>query len=105
MSFTYQPYDWSEDAFLKTHQFIQNNADATFFYFDDGVPWTEALNGTPFHEKVNSDISAKSEQAKKNDKIFVGVNFLVKDRASLASYWATEDSMLPPEGWSQKIPR
>ena len=102
MSLTYQPYDWSEDAFSSTHQFIQNNADATFLYFDDGVPWPEALNDISFHENVNSDIATKSAQAKKNDKVFVGVNFLGKDRTSLASYWAQEDSMTLPDGWSQK---
>lgn len=102
MSFTYQPYDWSEDAFSKTHQFIQNNADATFFYFDDGVPWPEALNSSPFHENVNAHIKEHTKQTKKNDKVFVGVNFLGKDRTSLASYWGQEDSMPLPDGWSQK---
>ena len=102
MSFTYQPYDWSGEAFSKTHRFIQNNADATFFYFDDGVPWLEAINDISFHENVKLDIAEKAEQAKKNDKVFVGVNFLGKDRASLASYWAQEDSMDLPEEWAQK---
>ena len=102
MSFTFQPYDWSKEAFSDTHQFIQNHADATFLYFDDGVPWPEALNDISFHENVNADIALKSVQAKKNKKVFVGVNFLGKDRRSLASYWAQKDSMPLPEGWSQK---
>lgn len=102
MSMTYQPYDWSDEAFDETYRFIQKNADATFFYFDDGVPWSEALNGTPFHQNVNADIEEKLLQAQKSDQLFVGVNFLGKDRSSLASYWAKEDSMALPENWAEK---
>lgn len=102
MSFTYQPYDWSEDAFSNTGQFIQQNADATFLYFDDGVPWLEALNDVSFHENVTADIQEKAELAQNNEKVFVGVNFLGKDRTSLASYWAQEDSMPLPKNWASK---
>ncbi len=102
MSMTYQPYDWSDQAFADTHAFIRNNADATFFYFDDGVPWPEALQEKPFHDNVEADISAKAKQAKNNKKTFIGVNFLGKDRASLAAYWAEQDSMFLPENWAQK---
>lgn len=102
MSFTYQPYDWSEEAFSYTSQFIQSNADAIFLYFDDGVPWVEALNDAPFHKNVHATIKERTELAKYNDRVFVGVNFLGKDRSSLASYWAYEDGLPLPENWSQK---
>lgn len=102
MSFTYQPYDWSPEAFSDTHSFIQNNADATFFYFDDGVPWIESLNRDAFHENVSKDIHSKAKEAKKTRQVFVGTNFLGKDRATLAPYWKEKDSLELPDAWAQK---
>lgn len=102
MAFTYQPHDWSEDAFKKTYDFIQKNADGIFLYFDDGVPWPEALSGKPFHENVEADLNKKAEMVQKYKKTFVAVNFLGKDRASKAKYWAEEDSTALPDDWKKK---
>lgn len=102
LSFTFQPHDWSEQAFEETHSFIEKNGDMIFHYFDDGVPWQEAFQGSEYHKNVESQLNHRIEYLNRRKKIAVGVNFLGKDRISLASYWGETDS-LPLRGkWTSR---
>lgn len=101
LGFTYQPYDWSDSAFEKTYSFIANNSDIISHYFDDGVPWEEALIAKQYHNNVVNQINTRVKHIGNNQKVLVGVNFLGKDRRSLAAYWEREDS-LPRQGkWAK----
>ncbi|MCG7893313.1 MAG: hypothetical protein JAZ12_02555 [Candidatus Thiodiazotropha taylori] len=100
LSFTYQPYDWSETAFEDTVSFIDTHSDMVFHYFDDGVPWEEASKDSKYHENMESLLGKRVESITDNQKIAVGVNFLGKDRSTLAAYWGAEDSLPRPGKWN-----
>ncbi|MCG7908887.1 MAG: hypothetical protein JAY82_03840, partial [Candidatus Thiodiazotropha taylori] len=100
LSFTYQPYDWSETAFEDTVSFIDTHSDMVFHYFDDGVPWEEASKHSKYHENVESLLGKRVESITDNQKVAVGVNFLGKDRRTLAAYWGAEDSLPRPGKWN-----
>ena len=102
LSFTYQPYDWSDKAFDDTYSFIAENSDMIFHYFDDGVPWVEALSGSKYHANVESELNKRIKHVGSNQKVAVGVNFLGKDRRALASYWGKEDGLERPEEWAAR---
>ena len=97
LGFTYQPHDWSQTAFDETYDFIGRNSDLIFHYLDDGVPWPEAHAGTPFHRQVESNLDNRLKRLGADQKIAVGVNFLGRDRRSLADYWGEHDG-LPRSG-------
>jgi hypothetical protein len=102
LGFTYQPYDWSEDAFEETYSFIRKNSDMISLYFDDGVPWDEALKASQYHDNVMKLINTRIKHIGDNQKVMVGVNFLGKNRRTLADYWGKEDS-LPRKGkWAER---
>lgn len=100
LGLTYQPYDWSEQAFEETYSFIANNSDMIFHYFDDGVPWEEASSDSKYHNNVESQLNERMKHIRKNQKITVGVNFLGKDRRTVAFYWGKEDSLPRSGKWA-----
>lgn len=100
LSFTYQPYDWTDQAFADTYSFIDANSDMIFHYFDDGVPWVESLKGSKFHDNVELQLNQRIAHRKGNQKVGVGANFLGKDRRSLAPYWGEKDNLARPGKWA-----
>ena len=102
LGFTYQPYDWSEQAFEDTYNFIEQNGDLIFHYFDDGVPWPEAFANSDYHSHVDDIINTRIDHVRDNQKVALGVNFLAKNRLSLAAYWGEQDSLKLPDEWANK---
>lgn len=102
LGFTYQPYDWSERAFEDTYSFINQNSDMVFYYFDDGVPWQEAATNSPYHNNVETLLNKRLAHVADNQKVAVGVNFLAKDRLSLAAYWGEEDALPRSGRWANR---
>jgi len=47
MGFTPWPWDTEWAALQDTYDFINTNADIISHHIEEGVPWTEALAGTP----------------------------------------------------------
>ncbi|MBW9259148.1 MAG: hypothetical protein K1562_16170 [Candidatus Thiodiazotropha sp. (ex. Lucinisca nassula)] len=101
LSFTYQPYDWSETAFEETVSFIGKHSDMIFHYFDDGVPWDEASTDSRYHENVESLLSKRIENINDKQKVAVGLNFLDKNRKTLAGYWGATDGLPRPGKWNR----
>ncbi len=102
LGFTYQPHDWSAQAFEETYAFIQKNSDMVFYYFDDGVPWPESFAHSHFHENVEMVLNDRVAHIGENQKVAVGVNFLAKDRRSLAGYWGEVDSLPRSGEWASR---
>lgn len=102
LGFTYQPYDWSEEAFSETYSFIADNSDMIFHYFDDGVPWGEALAETQYHPNVEKELTTRLKNRRINQGLALGVNFLAKNRRDLASYWGESDGQILPKEWAAR---
>ena len=102
LGFTYQPYDWSDVAFENTYEFIDKNSDIIFHYLDDGIPWGEAFSDSDYHPDVESQLAKRLANKRKNQKVAIGVNFLAKDRRTLAPYWGETDGLPRPGKWADK---
>ena len=102
MGFTYQPYDWSEEAFETTFNLIGKHGDLIAHYFDNGVPWAEAFQGLPYHPHLEEDIQRRINHQRSGQQVLVAVNMLANDRLSLAGYLAETDGMERPGIWRDK---
>lgn len=108
MGFTYQPYDWSPEAFKETVRIIRDHGDLITYYFDDGVPWPEAFAGEPYHPNVEEEIQRRLDLKPQGHKVLLGLSPLWIDRRSLASYWGGEDGLdlggrpALPEQWAHR---
>jgi len=102
LGFTYQPYDWSDQAFEDTYSFIDKNSDMIFHYFDAGVPWKEASTESKYHSSVDLEFNNRLKHKRKNQKVTIGVNFLAGDRRSLAPYWGKQDNTPLTGKWAKR---
>ena len=95
MGFTPLPWDFTEEAFRDTYRRISENGDIVAHHLDEGVPWTEALEGRPYAENVRADIARRKANTKGRE-VFLSVTPLALDRQSLANYWGTDSHMPNP---------
>ncbi|GAB4120409.1 MAG: hypothetical protein Tsb0027_15730 [Wenzhouxiangellaceae bacterium] len=52
MGFTYQPYDWNDEAFDKTFDYLRKHGDMITMFHDVGIPWDEALSKSPLPKSL-----------------------------------------------------
>ena len=97
MGFTYQPFDWNEDAFDKTFEYIGTHVDLITLFHDVGIPWPEALVGEPYQEEFERDLQRQMRGADQYEHVVVLVSCLAPDRVSLAPY-AGENTAEPRSG-------
>ena len=95
MGFAYQPYDWSEEAFLNTFDFAQENGEFILHYLDDGAPWIEALEGRPYPANVEADLGRRLENIRPGQQVILVANALAVDREQLGGNWGAEASIDP----------
>jgi hypothetical protein len=63
MGFTPFPYENSLEAVNYVYDRLETDSDIINHHFDNGVPWNEALNNTPFHANIISWATGSSEKA------------------------------------------
>jgi hypothetical protein len=100
MGFTPFPYEISLDAANYVYAKLENEADIINHHFDNGVPWTEALSGSPFHQNVQDDWNYRKSKTKTSHKIYLSVTPLNFSRNGLAAYRGESDNMALPAAWS-----
>lgn len=96
LGFTSFPYEISLDAVNYTYERIAQDADLIVHHFDNGVPWVEALNGTPYSDNIMNDWELHRSRTPEGHKVMVTVtpiNFL---RSGLANYRGERDDMPLP---------
>ena len=97
MGFTPLPYDLTPEAFEETYIRIATHGDVVSHLLDEGVPWTAAASGVPFHPNVEADIARRLAGTRKGSKVFLSVTPLAQDRRSLAGEWAEGSGLPLPE--------
>lgn len=91
--FTPFPYDLTRSAVEKTNELVAKHGEIYALHFDDGIPWAEALNNTPFPSKLRGDWDGKRAALSPGMPIYLGLSPLAKDRESLAR--ASKGSSIP----------
>ena len=99
LGFTPFPYAISQEAVDFTYSKIATDADIVNHHFDNGVPWVEAEDNSPFHINITNDWQFRKNLTPTGHKVYVSItpiNFL---RTGLAKYRGAEEDMELPEPW------
>ncbi len=101
MGFTPFPFDFTIPAITETNQWIAQNGDIVAQHLEQGVPWTEALEGKPFHPKMMEDWNNRKKTCG-NKKLFLSLNVLNEGRTGMELYRGASDDMPLPEAFQNK---
>ena len=99
LGFTDFPYANSLEAVEAAWTAIGTDADMASLHFDDGVPWPEALAGTPYNANYLAEISAKAAAIPPGHLTYLSLTPLSFGRDSLAAYRGTNGGMALPTPW------
>lgn len=99
MGFTPFPYDISQEAVEYVYGKIAADADIISHHFDDGIPWSEALNGSDFHQNIISDWQYRLANTPASNKLLLSVTPISFTRDSLARYKGETGSMPLTPPW------
>ncbi|MBN2336800.1 hypothetical protein JXL21_14690 [Candidatus Bathyarchaeota archaeon] len=101
LGFTPTPYDVTAESVETTYTLLLNHSDIVVHHFDSGVPWVEAYEGTPYHEKVLWEVFQRvSHHA--DEKIYLALTPIHQSRTEMAGYWHTEGNQPRPGEWAAK---
>ena len=95
MGFAYQPYEWSEEAFTKTFDFVNDSGDLITHYLDEGVPWVEAYTGERYPDNVEEDLIRRVHNIRPGQKVVLVVSAMGLDRETLGGNWGDDSSIDP----------
>ncbi len=103
MGFTIFPYDISAEAIETTMEEVSTDGDILLTHLDTGVPWNEALNGSPFPADVIRALDESKNTLQSDMKLFLTTTPTDQSRNHLARYWNHngEHQDLPLE-WKDK---
>jgi hypothetical protein len=100
LGFTPFPYDISFEAVDFTYQAFATDADLVAHHFDSGVPWVEALAGTPYHPNLMTEWQSRRDKTPANKKIYVSITPVNWGRTELATYRGEKEDMPLPTPWN-----
>lgn len=86
LGFTDFPHANSLSAWIAAYSVIQQDGDMAAMHFDDGVPWTEALNASAYHASYLAELSGKRGAIPPGHLVYLAVTPLSFTRDGLASY-------------------
>ncbi|MBU0620850.1 MAG: hypothetical protein KJ795_03285 [Gammaproteobacteria bacterium] len=101
MGFTPWPYAATVAAVNDTYAKINANGDIVAHHLDSGIPWQEALDGTPYPSAVESEIAARVSNTAAGKKVYLAISPLNTARTGMADYWNNSGSGQPlPAPWN-----
>lgn len=99
MGFTPFPYEISLDAIQDVYAHIADDADMIVHHFDNGVPWQEALDGSPYSDNIMDDWTLRRTLTPPDHQILVSLTPISIGRDALAPYRGEQDDMPLPAPW------
>lgn len=102
MGFTPWPYDSTLDAQNTTYSLIQDNGDLVAHHITQGVPWQEALTGSPYPDHLLRDINGRLDQTRDEKVVYLAIDSLSILRDTIVGNWG-ENGQEPRSGaWSSR---
>jgi hypothetical protein len=101
MGFTPFPWDMTLEAVRGTDEFIAKEGDLIAHHFDDGVPWTEALEDRSFHPKLEADWKRRAELGR-GKRVLLSLTPLDGGRKDLALYRGEKENAPLPAAFRGK---
>jgi hypothetical protein len=102
LGFTPWPYDATPTAVNFVYSEIASRGDFIAHHLDGGIPWEEALNGTPYSSEVEAEISARLVNTPANMRTYLALSPLNGVREGLAEYWGTAPNQPLPAPWDER---
>lgn len=99
LGFTPWPYDATVTAVNFVYSEVALRGDFIAHHLDGGIPWAEALNGTPYSAELEAEISARLTNTPPNMRTYLALSPLNGLRDGLADYWGTAPNQPLPSPW------
>ncbi len=98
MGFTPYPYALTEEAYIDTWTVIATDGDMVALHYDGGVPWEEALDGTPYAADFQDGIDYSASAVPPGHVRYVAVTPISGTRDGLALHRGDEpnEPLEPP---------
>jgi hypothetical protein len=101
MGFTPFPHDMTVEALAAVGKFVRANADIVAVH-REGVPWTEASSGKPFHPEMLKDWTRHKNARPPGGKLYLALTPINNDRSGLAAYRREREGLPMPEAFAGK---
>lgn len=103
MGFTPWPYDLTDDAQQQTYDLLSQHSDLILHHMDTGIPWQEALDGTPYPANVHAAIQQRVAQRRTGQKVYLSITpNALADRNRIADIWGAEEHLPLSPVWAQR---
>ncbi len=98
LGFTPWPYDATATAVNFVYTEIAMRGDFIAHHLDAGIPWEEALSGTPYPAEVEAEINARLDNTPAGMRTYLALSPLNGLRSGLADNWggSPNQPLLPP---------
>ena len=93
------PFAGTPESFLEAFSLVAENADLAVHHFDDGVPWPEALAGTPYAADLEGELAARARFSPDGMPRFVALTPIAFERNGLAPYRGAAGNQPLPAEW------
>lgn len=102
MGFTPFPYAATAEAIDDVYAKLQANGDVIAHHLDGGVPWPEALAGTPYDLAVEAELADRLARTGPGDVVYLAITPMNSKRSGLADYWGASQGLPRPGEWAAR---
>lgn len=102
MGFTPWLYEATLSAQDLTYARLEAHGDIIKHHLLGGIPWQEALDGTPYHPNVESEIQGRLARTPVTSEVFLAIDALDQNRAALAPYRGATDNIPLSGAWASR---
>ena len=102
LGFTPWPYDATETAVNFVYTEVAARGDFIAHHLDGGIPWQEALDGTPYAAGLEAEINARLNNTPAGMRTYLALSPLNGARDGLADYWGSAPNQPLPAAWQTR---
>ena len=102
LGFTPWPYDATATAVNFVYSEVALRGDFVAHHLDAGIPWEEALSGTPYSAELEAEINARLTNTPADKRAYLALSPLNGMRNGLADYWGTGPNQPLPSPWDAR---
>lgn len=102
LGFTDFPHVVTIQGLIEAYRVIADEGDLAVEHFDGGVPWDEALNGTPYSQGFQDELTGKASLVPPGHRVYLAVTPIAFGRNGLALYQRDQPNQPLPAPWSTR---
>ena len=102
LGFTPWPYDATETAVNFVYSEVAARGDFIAHHLDGGIPWQEALDGTPYAAELEAELGARLDNTPAGMRTYLALSPLNGARDGLADYWGASPNLPLPAAWQAR---